>query len=50
MKPYPFESLNHFTVPVATEKHLPYLVVNGKEGAACASRYSLVCRLRVAGI
>jgi hypothetical protein len=25
MNPYPFESLNHFTVPVAIEKHLLYL-------------------------
>jgi hypothetical protein len=30
MNPYPFESLNHFTVPVAIEKHLLYQLTNGR--------------------
>jgi hypothetical protein len=30
MKPYPLESLNHLTVPVAIEKHLLYRLVNGR--------------------
>jgi hypothetical protein len=29
MNPYPLLSLNHFTVPVAIEKHLPYQLTNG---------------------
>src|SRR5437588_3293070 len=29
MKPYPFASLNHLTVPVAIEKHLLYQVRTG---------------------
>jgi hypothetical protein len=33
MKPYPLLSLNHFTVPLAIEKHLPYQSRTGKEGA-----------------
>jgi hypothetical protein len=28
MKPYPLLSLNHFTVPVAIEKHLPHKLTN----------------------
>jgi hypothetical protein len=29
MNPYPFASLNHFTVPVAMKKHLLYQFTNG---------------------
>jgi hypothetical protein len=30
MNPYPLESLNHLTVPVAIEKHLLYRLMNGR--------------------
>src|SRR5919204_5234482 len=33
MKPYPFASLNHFTVPVAIQKHLLYHEGTGRGGA-----------------
>jgi len=29
MKPYPFESLNHFTIPVAIKKTPPLPLKNG---------------------
>jgi hypothetical protein len=35
MKPYPLESLNHFTVPVAIEKHLLYQFTNGRWRRNC---------------
>jgi hypothetical protein len=42
MKPYPFASLNHLTVPVAIEKHLLYLTKNGQWRRELRNRYSLV--------
>jgi len=49
MKPYPFASLNHLTVPVAIEKHLLYQVRTGS-GGAMRNRYSLVYAWTVARI
>src|SRR5436309_8136002 len=48
MNPYPLESLNHLTVPVAIEKHLLYHVMNGRWEALCADQYSLLVLHRVA--
>src|SRR6267378_2257025 len=49
MKPYPFASLNHLTVPVAIEKHLLYQVRTGS-GGAMRNRYSLMYTRTVARI
>src|SRR6185437_4319567 len=50
MKPYPFASLNHLTVPVAIEKHLLYLTENGQRRRELRNRYSLVYARTVARI
>src|SRR6267378_8281498 len=50
MKPYPFASLNHLTVPVAIEKHLLYLTKNGQWRRELRNRYSLVYIWTVARI
>jgi hypothetical protein len=45
MKPKPFASLNHFTVPVAMQKHLLLPKSRtGRGGAELRNRYSLVVR------
>jgi hypothetical protein len=38
MNPYPFASLNHFTVPVAMKKHLLYQLTNGRWEAFVADQ------------
>src|SRR5437762_747893 len=48
MNPYPFASLNHFTVPVAMKKHLLYQLTNGRWEALLPTRYSLCGDLSVA--
>src|SRR5436309_2407952 len=49
MNPYPFESLNHFTIPVAIEKHLPCQLTNG-QGRRCAQPNSLWIDFKIAEI
>src|SRR5579885_1079362 len=46
MNPYPFASLNHFTVPVAIQKHLLHHERTGRGSAPRATRYSLRWRQR----
>src|SRR3954470_1966827 len=41
MNPYPFASLNHFTIPVAMKKHLLYQLTNGSGKHFSPTRYSL---------
>src|SRR5438874_13331596 len=48
MNPYPLESLNHLTVPVAIKKHLLLPFVNGRWEARVPTSYSLCGSLRVA--
>src|SRR5262249_16959551 len=48
MNPYPLESLNHLTVPVAIKKHLLLPFVNGRWEAVLPARYSLCGQVRVA--
>jgi hypothetical protein len=50
MNPYPFASLNHFTVPVAMKKHLLYQLTNGRWEAFSPTRYSLCGDLSVAAV
>src|SRR5438094_10144100 len=49
MNPYPFASLNHFTVPVAIKKHLLLPLMNGRWEAS-PTRYSLCGELSVAAV
>src|SRR2546423_13952239 len=50
MKPYPFASLNHLTVPLAMKKHLPYYDHERVRKALSQTGLALSCTRRVAGV